>query len=105
MEENKLTEGYTSVWYDTQEDDISFWYNNLKSAESELNTIGANASQLEKSNVLIKLRETLLDQDKNGEHVTVPNGISRYPHNGIIGAFVFITVILGFCLIVIFHNQ
>lgn len=41
-----------------------------------------NATQLERSNLLMKLRETLLDQGENGKIVvTFPEGISIYPNN------------------------
>lgn len=79
-EDNGLTKGYTSIFYRTPDEDIEFWYNNLKSSLNELNAVSADATQLEKSNILMKLRETLLDD--NGEtSVTSPDGISIYPNN------------------------
>ena len=70
-EDNGLTKGYTSIFYRTPDEDIEFWYNNLKSSLNELNAVSADATQLEKSNILMKLRETLLDD--NGEtSVTFP---------------------------------
>jgi hypothetical protein len=53
----------------------------LKASLNELNTIPENAQQLEKSNVLMKLRETLLDNTSDGTEVTCPAGISIYPNN------------------------
>ncbi|HWP61650.1 MAG TPA: hypothetical protein VN495_03535 [Candidatus Paceibacterota bacterium] len=76
-----LTTGFTSLWYTTPDEDIGFWHTNLSAALSQLKALPDNVSQLEESNVLKKLRETLLDHGKDGEHVTVPPGISIYPYN------------------------
>ncbi len=95
LEDNKITSGYTSIMFDSPNEDVGFWYNNLKSCEKDLLVIIDNdtsVSMLEKSNVLLRLRETLLD--KKG--VTVPSGISRYPNNLLWG------IISGFAIIYIF---
>lgn len=80
-ETNRLTSGYTSIFFDTPDEDIEFWYSNLKASLNELNSVPENATQLEKSNVLMKLRETLLDTTSDGTEVTCPDGISIYPNN------------------------
>ena len=77
MEDNDLTKGFTSIIYNTPDEDIGFWYGNIKAAADELNTLKSDATQLEKSNVLMKLRETLLD----GNRITCPSGIHKYPNN------------------------
>ena len=81
IEKNKLTKGYTSVLYNTPDEDVGFWYNNLKESMKELQQITPEATQLEQSNVLMKLRETLLDSTDSGTSVTCPSGISLFPHN------------------------
>lgn len=83
LEENNITKGYTSVMFDSPKDDVGFWYNNLKSCEKDLIDISndTTSTMLEKSNVLLRLRETLLD----GKGVSVPQGVSRYPNNTIWG--------------------
>ena len=82
LEEKNLTTGYTSVLWKTPDEDIKFWYENIKSAKNELNSLPKNSSSMEKSNMLIKLRETLLDHgNKGSESITCPDGISRYPNN------------------------
>lgn len=81
MEKNDLTQGYTSVIYRTPDEDISYWYNNIKNSRDELLQLPLNTTSLEKSNMLMKLRETLLDQDKDGTKITKPEGISKYPYN------------------------
>lgn len=81
LEENDIKNGYTSVLYQTPDEDIGFWYKNLKTSLTELKGLPADSSTLEKSNALMKLRETLLDSGKDSDTVTEPDGISRYPHN------------------------
>lgn len=79
LEANEMTRGYTSILYKTPNEDIGFWYQNLKASRDELQKLGGS-SQLEKTNVLIKLRETLLDTGEK-TRVTVPKGMSTYPNN------------------------
>ena len=80
IERQGWTSGYTSVLWRTPDEDVGFWYKNLKSSLEELGEIGSQATQLEKTNVLMKLRETLLDEGK-GTSVTAPEGLSIYPDN------------------------
>ena len=82
--DQNLTSGYTSVFYRTPDEDIGFWFKNLSASLAELEALPATSSSLEKSNILIKLRETLLDQGKEVS-VTLPFGISRYPNNLMLG--------------------
>ncbi len=77
---NGLTEGYTSILYQTPDEDVRFWYSNLTASLQELKTVKPDATQLEKSNVLIKLRETLLDHGQKVS-VTYPSGIPVFPYN------------------------
>lgn len=82
LEKEGLTKGYTSIFWKTPDEDIEFWYKNIKSAKEEIESLPKNSSPLEKSNMLIKLRETLLDHgDKGSESITCPDGLSRYPNN------------------------
>lgn len=75
-----MTSGYTSVWWTTPDEDVEFWFKNLTASLDELHKVSPVATQLEKSNVLIKLRETLIDHGK-GVSVTAPSGASIFPHN------------------------
>lgn len=81
LENNNKTNGYTSLVYNTPDEDIGFWYTNLKGSLDELEKVTPNTTQLERSNMLIKLRETLLHHGSQGESVTVPRGISVFPNN------------------------
>ena len=95
LERQRLTNGYTSILYRTPSEDIGFWYTNLKTSLKELQDLPPNSSSLEKSNMLIKLRETLLDGGKDGENITCPDGISVYPLNTAIALWAIISLILG----------
>jgi hypothetical protein len=95
-----LTNGYTSVFYRTPDEDLGFWYQNIKSALAELNTLGDDTSTLEKSNALIKLRETLLDHSGGAYSLTVPAGISIFPNNVFYAIFGYLPLLLmipGIC--------
>ena len=95
LEANELTTGYTSIFYRTPDEDIEFWYNNLKAAQLELATVSDSATQLERSNILIKLRETLIDHTgKSGDKITCPDGLSRYPNNGLFALWLNLSWIL-----------
>lgn len=78
LEANNLTNGYTSIFFKTPNEDIGFWYKNLKVSEYELTKVSNTSTSLEKTNLLMKLRETILD---NRDNVIFPTGLSRYPNN------------------------
>lgn len=80
-EKNNLTEGVVSVFFKQPKNDVGFWYNNMLSAYNELNTMDENTSTLEQTNMLMRLRESLVDETEDGIEVTVPDGISVYPNN------------------------
>ena len=80
IEDNNLTSGYTSVLYETPDEDLSFWYTNIKASAEELEK-SKGASLLEKTNVLLKLRESLMDDGSKGSRTTYPQGLSIYPYN------------------------
>ncbi|SHN08233.1 hypothetical protein [Polaribacter sp. KT 15] len=92
IEENKLTSGYTSIIYKTPDEDLSFWYSNLKASKLELEKT-KNSTSLEKTNVLLKLRETLLDEGEKGSRITYPKGISIFPNNRLITILFIISLI------------
>ena len=93
MEKNHLTEGYTSVVWRTEDENIGFWYKNVKACQEELAKC-LDGTQLEKSNVLMKVRESLTDNGEDGTTLTVPPGISRYPQNALFGVLNTISGIL-----------
>ncbi len=80
-EEKHLTNGIVSVFLHQPANDIGFWYSNLKDSQEELKKVTDKTTQLERSNILMKLGETLADNTENGTAITCPVGISVYPHN------------------------
>lgn len=94
LEAENLTSGYTSILWQTPDEDIDFWYRNLKASQQELQTLESE-SALEKTNVLIKLRETLLDTGESTK-VTVPDGLSVYPNNKMWAALMLLATLAGF---------
>lgn len=82
IEKNGLTSGYTSVIYRTEDENIGFWYENLKVCQKELVETRGN-STLENTNVLMKLRESLTDESEKGTKLTIPPGLYLYPHNAV----------------------
>ena len=97
LEDNNITTGYTSLLWTTPDEDIAFWYNNLKQSEQELLKVDSSTTALEKTNILMKLRETLIENSgKSGDILTKPDGISVYPNNWIWT----ILLSLGFVIIV-----
>lgn len=94
LESTNLTDGYTSIFWKTPAEDIGFWYKNLKASQLELQNLNSD-SALEKTNVLIKLRETILDNAEN-ERVTVPQGLEIFPHNKLWAFFLIFAMFGGF---------
>lgn len=98
LEENDLTEGNTKIFVYKPTSDFGLWYENLKSAQSQLQELNAKEelTELEESNALMKLRETLLNSEGS---VTHPSMISFYPnHVGWFWALCLIWILWGFAL-------
>ena len=105
-EEEDLTEGIVSIFLHQPQNDIGFWYNNMKEAYSELENLPEEATPLEKTNVLMKLRESLTDETDSGISVTMPSGISLYPYNAMyfwIGIIFVIFAIVFWILRAVFY--
>jgi len=105
LEANNLTKGYTSILWKTPDEDIEFWYKNLKESYGELMKVDSTTSSVEKTNLLMKLRETLIDNGSKGDNITVPKGISRYPNNLMWGIFIlFASLTMLFLILLIGAN-
>ena len=78
LEEHDLTHGNTKIIIYRPECDIGYWYENLKSAQTQLQELDAreDLTELEESNALMKLRETILN---SGGWVTYPTHLVFYP--------------------------
>ena len=106
MEAKHWTSGYTSVIYKTPDEDVGYWYKNVCESEKELLRAAGNSkmSQLEQSNVLMKLRETLLDGGEKGVAITCPAGIALYPSNKKYAVLVSVALVfaaIGACFIIV----
>jgi hypothetical protein len=79
LEEHNLTSGNTKILIYSPSKDLGLWYENLKSAQEQLQELMAKGdlTELEESNALMKLRETLLNSDGA---VTHPPMISFCPN-------------------------
>ena len=102
-----MTKGDTSIIWSTPDTDIGFWYENLNSSLNELKKVNAETSQLEKTNLLMKLRETLLDHGEKGDYVTQPTNICYYPYvilDFFNFLFLFFLIITGLALYFHFLN-
>ena len=100
-ENNDLTEGYTAVFFKQPKNDIGIWYRNLKVAFEELKNLPVDSTPLEQSNLLMRIRESLIDEGNNAR-VTVPSGIHLYPNNVVfflwesLSMLIFIVSLIGF---------
>ena len=99
LEANNLTSGNTSFIIVSPSNDIGFWYDNLKSAQTQLEYLSSkeDLTELEESNALMKLRETLLDEGS----VTHPFMISFYP-NHVVWLITLFTIWLLWALAAVF---
>lgn len=107
IESHNLTDGYTSVLWKTEDENIGFWYQNIKACQGELRDC-LDGTQLEKSNVLMKVRESLTDNGESGTQLTIPDGISRYPDNAMWGWWrlvSYIAILVGIVLIIIAYEE
>ena len=95
MDRNDLKSGYTSVFWRTPDEDIGYWYQNTTAALTELRETKADATPLEKSNMLMKLRESLTSNRGRGDHLNVPEGISIYPNNARLFWLAWLSAIVG----------
>ena len=80
IEEAGLTSGSTHAFYATPECDLEFWYTNLKASLTELESLPTDADSLTRSNQLLKLRETIMDNGEKGTSVTAPPNVHVFPH-------------------------
>ena len=96
IEAHNLTEGYTSVLWRTEEENVGFWYENIKACKKELEEC-LDSSQLEKTNVLMKVRESLTDNGEKGTKLTIPYGIHMFPNNTLWAFLLSVSFIILVC--------
>lgn len=81
IESRKWTEGSTHIFWTNPSTDVGFWYQNLTASVKELDKVTDETPPMERTNLLMKLRETLVDHNKEGVKITAPDGISMHPNN------------------------
>lgn len=79
IEARGLTRGHTDIAWHTPQNDLGYWHQNLSAALEELRTLPAETTALERTNVLMKLRETLVSGGEDGASVVMPQYIGIYP--------------------------
>ena len=90
MEARGWTTGSTALIFKTPRRDIGFWYQNTSGALGDVQAllaVEATLTPVDRSNALVKLRETLMD----GPALTFPEWVELAPHN----ALFFWTILLG----------
>lgn len=100
-EDNNLTEGIVSIFLKKPKNDLGYWYKNMKTAYEELDNLPEDATVMEKTNALMKLRESLVDTINGTTNVTHPEGISIYPNNVAYFLWAMISGIAAFALWVV----
>jgi hypothetical protein len=100
IEAHGMTSGYTSIFYETPDENVGFYYKNLIASQAELRSLSSSTSTLEKSNALLKLRETLLQEDGRLDE---PSGISLFPNNALYAlwgwlSFIFLVAAVAVCI-------
>lgn len=98
--ENGLTKGNTGVFFKTPSCDVKFWYENLEKAREALKEVESTsgeskASAMEKSNVLMRVRETILDGSNKGVEVTLPPRIGLYPNVFLLSVLFWVGILVG----------
>lgn len=95
IERREWTSGSTDVLWTTPRNDVGFWYENIKASAEELQQMSPNATPLERTNVLMKLRESILDDSESASVVTAPSGISKFPNNKAYAVFGLVSTLFG----------
>lgn len=103
IEANNLCDGYTSVLWITEDDNVEYWYNNIKNCQKVL-AESVDGTNTEKSNMLMKVHESLTDNGEYGMEVTLPSGISLYPNNGCFAVLLIISGIFLCCGILVYAS-
>lgn len=109
IEHEGITSGNSAFIFHTPANDVGVWYGQLKGAQETVDRIVKNGgTQLEKDNVLMKIREVVLDQGESGVHVTKPVRITWYPNQWLMCIWWIVTFlwlsIFGVCLLAVIDN-
>ena len=101
MEARGLTRGNSAIIFHMPTQDIGIWYEQIKGAQQTTAKIikqeqaGLPVPQLERDNALMKIRETVMDQGKEGVVVTAPDNAWLYPFQLIFYSLICLTLLFG----------
>jgi len=102
IEDNKLTQGNSGIFFEPPSDDVGVWYGQIKDAQKVTSDFlakekenPASATEQERSLTLMKIRQTLLDDSSGSTTVTEPTWISWYPNEVMMCIWFWLTIVLG----------
>lgn len=76
------THGNTGILFTYSDNDVGIWYNRLVSSDVVLKSLIENSkSELEVSNTMMRVHESLTAVGKEGSEARSPDGISVFPNN------------------------
>lgn len=81
IERQRLTQGNTGVLFTYPTNDVGFWYKRLTDSRAILMRLPPGDAELEVSNTMMRVHESLVANGKEGSSVIAPEGISIFPHN------------------------
>lgn len=102
IESKNLTTGNSGIIFKTPSNDLELWYGQIKAAyvnivniieQDKLKT--GSISQLTKDNMLMKLREVLVDVGDDDTEITLPKNITIYPNQVLICIWWIIALIMS----------
>lgn len=104
IETHGLNKGSTAILFDTPDADLEYWYKNIKSSKDELDKVTPETSALERTNILMKLRETLTDDGKNGRYLVKPPYLLWHPYQRIIVPIIWL-IVFGFIALAVWAKN
>jgi len=96
LERHKGKTGSTALIYRTPDTDYGYWLANLKASADELRQLGPDSTQTDRTNTLLKLRETIMDNDASGSYVAVPENLATFPCTG---SYLCIMIAIAFSMV------
>lgn len=105
LEQKDKTSGNSAFIFRTPANDVGIWYGQLTGAKAIADSLIKNGTSLEKSNALMKIRETVLDQGEKGTVVTLPTKIASFPYQWPMLIWWIVTVLLVVIPIIILARE
>ena len=93
-EKNNWTTGYTSAYWNSEDENLGLWYINLISAKNRIDAImSSEVSKTEVSTTMISVQQSF--KLNSGGYKDGPDGLSVYPHNKAYANIIWFFFILG----------